>query len=213
MSVGRPVALGAVAASLLAGASYLAPVAAEEITLQLWSRADRSGPMRPANILSAAEAVNEMLKAAGSENTVKAEVLENNATDFDQDPLDMLQACAVERCPDFYVAAHEWIGEFAKSGYAMNMEQFVKANPCAFADVIPVFWESVKVQVFEGPATGYDADALDILKAFSVGEGPDLYVAPHEWIGEFARSGYAIDIERLVTDNPWAFGHAIPILS
>ena len=146
MSVGRPVALGAVTASLLAGASYLSPVSAEEITLQLWSRADRSGPLRPANILSAAEVVNGMLKAAGSENTVKVEVFENNANGFDQDALDMLQACAVDRCPDFYVAAHEWIGEFAKSGYAMDMEQFVQANPWAFDDVIPVFWESTKYQ-------------------------------------------------------------------
>jgi inositol-phosphate transport system substrate-binding protein len=146
MSVGRPVALGAVTASLLAGASYLSPASAEEITLQLWSRADRSGPLRPANILSAAEVVNGMLKAAGSDDTVKVEVFENNATGFDQDALDMLQACAVDRCPDFYVAAHEWIGEFAESGYAMNMEEFVRANPWAFADVIPVFWESTRVQ-------------------------------------------------------------------
>ena len=31
--------------------------------------------------------------------------------------------------------------------------------------------KTVKVEVFEGPATGYDADALDILKAFAVNQG------------------------------------------
>ena len=41
----------------------------------------------------------------------------------------------------------------------------------------------VKVNVFEGPATGYDADALDILKAFAVNQGPDLYVAARTEIG------------------------------
>ena len=66
--------------------------------------------------------------------------------------------------------------------------------------------------MFEGPATGYDADALDILKAFAVNQGPDVYVAAHEWIGEFAKSGYAMDMEDFVKDNPWAFADVIPVL-
>lgn len=140
------VAAAAAATTALAITAAPPPAGAEEITLQLWSRADRSGPMRPANILSAAEVVNGMLAAAGSDQRVKVEVFENNADGFDQDALDLLQACAVQRCPDFYVAAHEWVGEFAKSGYAMNLEEFVKANPWAFDDVIPVFWEATEYQ-------------------------------------------------------------------
>jgi inositol-phosphate transport system substrate-binding protein len=137
------------AALCLAGAAGLAappPASAEEIVLTLWSRADRSGPLRPANIISAAEVVNKMLAAAGSEDTVKVEVFENNADGFDQDALDLLQAFAVDRAPDFYVAAHEWVGEFARNGYAMDMEQFVQDNPWVFDDVVPVFWESTKYQ-------------------------------------------------------------------
>ncbi len=129
-----------------AGLAAPPPAAAEEIVLTLWSRADRSGPLRPANIIGAAEVVSKMLAAAGSEDTVKVEVFENNATGFDQDALDLLQAFAVDKAPDFYVAAHEWVGEFARNGYAMNMEQFIKDNPWAFADVVPVFWESTKYQ-------------------------------------------------------------------
>ena len=129
-----------------AGLAAPPPAAAEEIVLTLWSRADRSGPLRPANIIAAAEVVSKMLAAAGSEDTVKVEVFENNATGFDQDALDLLQAFAVDKAPDFYVAAHEWVGEFARNGYAMNMEQFIKDNPWAFADVVPVFWESTKYQ-------------------------------------------------------------------
>jgi len=133
-----------VAVTALGGASTTSPAQAEEITLTLWSRADRSGPLRPANILSAAEVVNKMLAAAGSEDRVTVEVFENNATGFDQDALDLLQAFAVDRGPDFYVAAHEWVGEFARNGYAMNMEEFVADNPWAFDDVIDVFWEATK---------------------------------------------------------------------
>ena len=66
--------------------------------------------------------------------------------------------------------------------------------------------------MFEGPAAGYDADALDILKAFAVDKGPDVYVAAHEWVGEFAKSGYAMDLEDFVKKNQWAFGDVIPVL-
>jgi inositol-phosphate transport system substrate-binding protein len=136
----------ALSLAMAAGIAAPSPAGAEEIALTLWSRADRSGPMRPANIIAAAEVVNRMLAAAGSEDTVKVEVFENNATGFDQDALDMLQAFAVDKAPDFYVAAHEWVGEFARNDYAMNLEQFVKDNPWAFADVIPVLWEATKYQ-------------------------------------------------------------------
>lgn len=138
----------AVALSVVSAAALSAPLpaTAEEVTLTLWSRADRSGPLRPGNIIAAADVVNKMLAAAGTDTTVKVEVFENNATGFDQDALDLLQAFAVDKAPDFYVAAHEWVGEFARNGYAMNMEQFVEDNPWAFADVVPVFWESTKYQ-------------------------------------------------------------------
>jgi len=138
--------VAALSISALAGLAAPPPAAAEEVTLTLWSRADRSGPLRPANIIAAAETLNRMLAASGSDQTVKVEVFENNATGFDQDALDLLQAFAVDRAPDFYVAAHEWVGEFARNGYAMNLEQFVKDNPWAFADVVPIFWESTKYQ-------------------------------------------------------------------
>jgi inositol-phosphate transport system substrate-binding protein len=119
---------------------------AEEVVVKLWSRADRSGPLRAGNIVAAQEPVNAVLRAAGSDKTVKVEVFEGPATGYDADALDILKAFAVGQGPDLYVAAHEWVGEFAKSGYAMDLEAFIKANPWAFDDVIPVFWESTKYQ-------------------------------------------------------------------
>jgi inositol-phosphate transport system substrate-binding protein len=136
----------ALSVSALAGLAVPPPAAAEEITIKLWSRADRSGPLRTGNIVAAAEPLNAALKAAGSDNTVKVEAFENPATGYDQDALDMLKAFSVGQGPDVYVAAHEWVGEFAKSGYAMNLEAFVEANPWAFDDVIPVLWEATKYQ-------------------------------------------------------------------
>jgi inositol-phosphate transport system substrate-binding protein len=120
--------------------------AAEEVTVKLWSRADRSGPLRAGNIVAAAEPLNAALRAAGVDKTVKVEVFEGPATGYDQDALDMLKAFSVGQGPDVYVTAHEWVGEFASSGYAMNLEDFVAANPWAFGDIIPVLWEATKYQ-------------------------------------------------------------------
>jgi inositol-phosphate transport system substrate-binding protein len=119
---------------------------AEEVTVNLWARADRSGPLRAGNIVAAAEPLNALLKAAGSDIVVKVDVFESPATGFDADALDILRAFSVGQGPDVYVAAHEWVGEFAQSGYAMQLDDFVAANPWAFDDVIPILWESVKYQ-------------------------------------------------------------------
>jgi inositol-phosphate transport system substrate-binding protein len=134
------------AAALLAGATLLgAPAAyAEEVIVKLWARADRSGPLRAGNIVAAAEPLNAALKAAGSDKVVKVQVFEGPATGYDADALDILKAFAVNQGPDLYVAAHEWVGEFAKSGYAMDLEDIVKKNPWAFGDVLPVLWDSTK---------------------------------------------------------------------
>lgn len=143
-SCARRSAVGLLASSALLLSMGLASAA--EVTLKLWSRADRSGPLRAGNIVAATEPVNALLAAAGSDIRVKVEVFESTAGGYDQDALDLLKAFSVGQGPDFYVAAHEWVGEFAKSGYAMDLEEFVAANPWAFADMIPVFWDSVKYQ-------------------------------------------------------------------
>lgn len=139
--------LGSFAAALIAGTALLGaamPAYAEDVVVKLWARADRSGPLRAGNIVAAAETLNAALKAAGSDKVVKVSVFEGPATGYDADALDILKAFAVNQGPDVYVAAHEWVGEFAKSGYAMELDAFVAKNPWAFADVIPILWESTK---------------------------------------------------------------------
>ena len=117
---------------------------ADEITLKLWSRVDRSGPLRAGNILAAADLLNKQFKAAGIDTVVKVDVFENNARGYDPDALQLLKAFAAGKGPDFYVLAHEWLGEFANAGYAMNLERHIKANPEYYSDVVPVLWDSVK---------------------------------------------------------------------
>lgn len=72
--------------------------------------------------------------------------------------------------------------------------------------------DRVKLEVVETNSNGYDADALDLLKAFAVGKGPDLYVLAHEWIGAFAEAGYAWKFDEHIERNPELYSDIIPVL-
>ncbi len=61
-------------------------------------------------------------------------------------------------------------------------------------------------------AKGWDDLALEDLKAFSVGQGPDIYVVPHEWIGKFAADGNAMAMDGKIAANPWAYADILPVL-
>jgi inositol-phosphate transport system substrate-binding protein len=148
----------AVAVGALAVASVATPsaVSAEEITLKLWSRADRSGPLRAGNIVAAADQLNRMLAASGSDVTVKIDIHENNAKGFDADALDLMKAFAVDKGADIYVAAHEWIGAFVEAGYAYQLDDHIAANPELYGDVIEELWESV---AYKGGIYGVPQDS------------------------------------------------------
>jgi inositol-phosphate transport system substrate-binding protein len=144
--------------TLLVGAALLLPAqaVAEEVTLKLWSRADRSGPLRAGNIVAAADQLNRMLEAAGSDVQVKIDVFENNADGFDADALDLLKAFAVDKGPDIYVAAHEWIGAFVEEGLAYQLDTHIEQNPELYDDVIDTLWESVS---YKGGIYGVPQDS------------------------------------------------------
>src|SRR5204862_2825520 len=67
----------------------------------------------------------------------------------------------------------------------------------------------VKIELNETNAKGYDDDALDLLKAFAVDKGPDIFVLAHEWTGAFAEAGYAMNLEDFITKNPELMGDII----
>ncbi len=144
------------AALIAAGCFSAGPVFSEDVTVKLWSRADRSGPLRAGNIVAAADQYNRILEAAGSDVRVVVELIETNARGFDADALDVLKAHSVGDTPDILVAAHEWIGSFVEAGLAANLEEHIAANEPLYADMIPQLWESVK---YKGERYGIPQDS------------------------------------------------------
>ena len=71
-------------AALLASAPALAQTT---VKLELWSRQDPSGPLRPGNVVKAAERLNKELEAEGSDKRVEVAVRESPAKGFDDDAL------------------------------------------------------------------------------------------------------------------------------
>ena len=170
--------------SALVAASFAAtiavPVFADEVTIKLWSRADRSGPLRAGNIVSAADQLNNMFVAAGSDTRVKVELIETNNKGFDADALALLKAHSVGDTPDIAVVAHEWIGSFVEAGLAANLEDHIAANEAMYADMIPELWNSVG---YKGERYGVPQDSEirmfflnnDILRA--AGKSDDFIAA------------------------------------
>ena len=141
---------------VLTSSAFALPAAAETVTIDLWSRADRSGPLRAQNIVDAADVLNRAFAAAGSDTRVEVNLIETNAEGFDADALDLLRAHSVGETPDIAVAAHEWIGSFVEAGFAANLEDHIAANPWFYDDVIPALWDSV---MYRGERYGIPQDS------------------------------------------------------
>jgi inositol-phosphate transport system substrate-binding protein len=149
--------------ALLASATVLAgtmapPLAAEEITYTLWSRQDRSGPLRPGNVEKAAERLNAALEAEGSDLRVKVEVTLTPAADFDTDALQLLRVYGIGEGPDMFVQAHEWICAFVEDGFVLSLEEQIQKYPQHFETIFPSLWESTKCEG-ERYAIPQDAEA------------------------------------------------------
>jgi inositol-phosphate transport system substrate-binding protein len=146
---------GMVAGLLLCAAT--ASALADDVVIKVWSRADRSGPLRAGNIVAAGDTLNKMLAAAGSEKRVKIELNETNAKGYDDDALDLLKAFAVDKGPDIFVLAHEVDGALSrKQGYAQNLEDHISKNPELYGDIIVPLWQSVS---YKGARYGVPQDS------------------------------------------------------
>ena len=144
---------GMIAAALVTAAQ---PAAAEDVVIKVWSRADRSGPLRAGNIVAAGDTLNKMLAAIGSDKRVKIELNETNAKGYDDDALDLMKAFAVDKGPDIFVLAHEWTGAFAEAGYAQNLEDHIAKNPELWGDIIAPLWQAT---TFKGARYGVPQDS------------------------------------------------------
>ena len=70
----------------------------------------------------------------------------------------------------------------------------------------------VEVAVHESPAPGFDDDALQLLRVFGIGRGPDMYIAAHEWICAFQQGGFALKLDDYIAQYPQHFGTIVPSL-
>ncbi|MFQ5623019.1 MAG: ABC transporter substrate-binding protein [Paracoccaceae bacterium] len=138
------------AASLIAvpaffGAGVSDASAQETITLELWSRADNSGPLRPGNILKGADALNKVLEQEGADYRVAIKVLEQPSEGgYDSDAERLLRAFAIGDKPDLFHAAHEWVCAFADGGYLYDMTDYTQNHPEYFGDIFPSLWKSTE---------------------------------------------------------------------
>ena len=145
---------GALVGALVAAAAQ--PALAEDVVIKVWSRADRSGPLRAGNLVAAGDTLNKMLAAINSDKRVKIELNETNAKGYDDDALDLMKAFAVDKGPDIFVLAHEWTGAFVEAGYALNLEDQIAKNPEFYGDIIPQLWQAV---TYKGARYGVPQDS------------------------------------------------------
>jgi inositol-phosphate transport system substrate-binding protein len=70
----------------------------------------------------------------------------------------------------------------------------------------------VAVEIRESPAGGFDDDALQMLRVFGIGEGPDMFIQAHEWICAFQQDGFVLKLDDYITKYPEHFGTIFPSL-
>jgi len=136
----KKVLFGALAALTL----IATPALAEAVKLELWSRADPSGPLRPGNVVKAAERLNAALKAEGSADQVEVAIRETPAKGFDEDALQLLKVFGIGEGPDMFIAAHEWICAFQQDGFALKLDDYIAKYPDQFGTIFPSLWHSVE---------------------------------------------------------------------
>jgi inositol-phosphate transport system substrate-binding protein len=130
-------------ASTLIFAALPAP-AQETVQIELWSRQDPSGPLRPGNVVKAADMLNAALEAEGSNQRVEVVVRESPAQGFDDDALQLLRVFGIGEGPDIFIAAHEWICAFAEDGFALKLDEYIEKYPEQFGTIFPSLWDSTR---------------------------------------------------------------------
>lgn len=129
---------------------------ADVVKLKLWTLNDRNAPMRVTNIEDAAAVLNRQFAAAGVDRKIVIDTHASAVQGWDDLALDTLKAFGVDQGPDIVLLPHEWIGEFARNGYAMPMDEQIKANPWVYGDILPVLWQAMK---YQGQVYGVPQDA------------------------------------------------------
>ncbi|MCJ8140840.1 ABC transporter substrate-binding protein [Falsirhodobacter halotolerans] len=130
---------------------------AEEVNIRVSTLSEAAGMGRLTNIEAAADLMNAQFAAAGVDTTIKVELAGSGAKGWDDLALENLKAFAVGQGPDISVIAHEWVGQYAQAGYAMDMGPEIAAKPWVYGDILPVLWDSAKAA--DGQVYGIPQDA------------------------------------------------------
>lgn len=134
-------------AAVFVGSTIVGAFAAsaqETVKLELWSRADPSGPLRAGNVVKAAERLNKELEAEGSDKRVEVVVRESPAPNFDEDTAQLLKVFGIGEGPDMLIAAHEWVCAFQADGFLLKLDDYIAKYPQHFGTIFPSLWESAK---------------------------------------------------------------------
>ncbi len=62
------------------------------------------------------------------------------------------------------------------------------------------------------PCPRFDDDAVQLLKVFGIGQGPDIFIAAHEWTCAFQQDGFALKLDDYTAKYPDKFGTIFPSL-
>jgi inositol-phosphate transport system substrate-binding protein len=130
------VVLALTAAPLLHGASK------RDVVLRAAVMADSSGPDRAQNLVRAVERLNKALPDV----TIQLQLEEPPSPSWADETQRLMRAFAADDAPDIYAIAHEFIGQFAKAGYALALDDLIRQYPDTYNDFFPSIWQSVKVR-------------------------------------------------------------------
>jgi inositol-phosphate transport system substrate-binding protein len=131
--------VGALAAATLFATTAIAQ---QTIQVELWSRADPSGPLRSQNVVKAAERLNADLAKEGSDKRVEVVVRESPAPNFDEDALQLLKVFGIGEGPDAFIAAHEWVCAFQQEGLLLKLDDYIAKYPELFGSIFPSLWDA-----------------------------------------------------------------------
>src|SRR5215471_1115095 len=181
-----------------------------DVTIRAAIMADSSGPDRAQNLVRAVERLNASLPDV----TIHLELEEPPSKSWADETQRLMRAFAAGEGPDIYASAHEFIGQFAKAGHALALDDLIKTAPDTYNDFFPSIWKAVKVQgkVYAIPQDTDDRMLyfrVDRLKQFGWSDAQIKALPDRIQRGEFTMADMA-QVAKQVKDKSlveWGFYH------
>ena len=107
----------------------------KEIVITAWPSAEKYDKYRLDNLVAAAEILNKMLEAAGSNIRVKVEGVRAGAK-IEK----IIAAYKAGKLPDIIGMGHEWLGPLAEGGYIISLDKYIEKYKTLLADMLPYPW-------------------------------------------------------------------------